>query len=600
MAVSSPLSSMVTLKVYVKVFAPVVASHNSIVELAMRTSPQIPTEEYDPDHEATKFFLGEFDDLDDMTMRDLEKEIVAEWTRLYGKQLRVYSLYDDKHPEIDISFQKSVAEVFVDRGKARADGHDQAAMVRIIPFPPSLRFEEERLSQDYHGVAYDVSCPPFEPGEAILGSHSPSLFEEDGHQNDLSPCQSTKVQRGVRAPETYDEDGYCLSPRDEFHEYILNSVGGYSREPSSTQLGTPPTSLGSNDSADQELWNAPSGFTAEEQVLQGISKKRTRKRKHSPPGEGPSKRFTNTPEALETRSSPGDGTPNWWKSTPDVPGGGPERFASETFSRSPLSPDSTSPGSQSTAVGGRSTQEPSTPSRQSRMSCPPGKTPEETCERITRYREEQSDVKEIHRRLADPNTEPQSRPLMQRISRAYKVWKANNHETSTIARAELDNLLKEWRSLESSTPASESSLSTISSRITPTPPEIPPSTPSAASTLSPRSRESSPDRWPEVTSSQRARPRTAPQSTSNSHFRRSLAAPGHYHPPPPRNDPGVAGSSLVGSDFIPPFPSPEPVQLREASEARRLDRGSTAESFLSIFADITSEPDDTSRDPDFT
>lgn len=256
----------------------------------------------------------------------------------------------------------------MDRGKARADGHDQEAMIRIIPFPPSLRFEEDA---DYHYVASDVDCPPFEPIDVILGSQSPSLFEEDGHQNDLSPYESREVKRGSRAPETHDGDDYCLSPRDDFHEYILNSVEAYSREPSSTQLGTPPASQGSNNSADQELWNAPSSFTAEEQVLQGISKKRTRKRKHS---------------------SPGEGRPNWWKSTPEILSGSPEPLASEISTRSPLSPASTSPDSDSISVGGRSTREPATPSRPSRMSCPPGKTPEETCELITRYRKEERDL----------------------------------------------------------------------------------------------------------------------------------------------------------------------------------------------------------------
>lgn len=52
-----------------------------------------------------------------------------------GSSLQIKKLLDDQHDSEDLDFDLTVAEVFVDNGKARADGLDQRAVVRVIQKP---------------------------------------------------------------------------------------------------------------------------------------------------------------------------------------------------------------------------------------------------------------------------------------------------------------------------------------------------------------------------------------------------------------------------------------------------------------------------------
>ncbi|KAJ5280669.1 hypothetical protein N7478_006041 [Penicillium angulare] len=94
---------------------------------------------------------------EDYTMGDLSYLIKEKWQALRpeAEQLVIKKLLDDTMPSIDLEVGMSVADVFVDRGKALADGHDQRGIVRVVQKPNDsyapVRFPS--VVQDFEGAS---------------------------------------------------------------------------------------------------------------------------------------------------------------------------------------------------------------------------------------------------------------------------------------------------------------------------------------------------------------------------------------------------------------------------------------------------------------
>ena len=85
---------------------------------------------------------------------------LASKTDKYNRALAIKKLLDDNHPQYDIDTGLTVAEVWIDSGKAKADGHDQRGTVRVVqkpaPFAPvrygSIAQEWDANNSAYHGL----------------------------------------------------------------------------------------------------------------------------------------------------------------------------------------------------------------------------------------------------------------------------------------------------------------------------------------------------------------------------------------------------------------------------------------------------------------
>lgn len=69
------------------------------------------------------------------------------------RPLEIKKLLDEANPTVDLNLFMTVADVFVDNGKAFSDGHDQRAIVRVIQKP--ARYAPQRFSsvvQDWDGA----------------------------------------------------------------------------------------------------------------------------------------------------------------------------------------------------------------------------------------------------------------------------------------------------------------------------------------------------------------------------------------------------------------------------------------------------------------
>ncbi|KAJ5648741.1 hypothetical protein N7490_005113 [Penicillium lividum] len=95
---------------------------------------------------------------EDLSMGDLGRLIKQKWEAIHpNSPLVIKKLLDDTMPAVDIEVETSVQDVFVDRGKARADGHDQRGIVRVIQKPcahaperlPSVDLDFEAASESF-------------------------------------------------------------------------------------------------------------------------------------------------------------------------------------------------------------------------------------------------------------------------------------------------------------------------------------------------------------------------------------------------------------------------------------------------------------------
>ncbi|EEP81216.1 predicted protein [Uncinocarpus reesii 1704] len=103
-----------------------------------------------------------------LSMRELACQIREKWAKLRSEAgpLHIKKLLDDNNPSVDVDMDLSVADVFVDTGKARADGLDQRGTVRVIQIPSLLYTRLESIAQDWNDpmgckqVATANTAPP--------------------------------------------------------------------------------------------------------------------------------------------------------------------------------------------------------------------------------------------------------------------------------------------------------------------------------------------------------------------------------------------------------------------------------------------------------
>ncbi|KAJ5989624.1 hypothetical protein N7481_004834 [Penicillium waksmanii] len=129
---------------------------------------------------------------DDLTLADLARRICDEWTTFRSDQepLEIKKLLDDANPTVDLSLSMTVADVFLDVGKAFSDGHDQRAIVRVIQKP--ARHAPQRFSsvvQDWDGAVNKG----FNHNNSRVGNQFSPIAEEG-----YAPASAQKSPAGQR------------------------------------------------------------------------------------------------------------------------------------------------------------------------------------------------------------------------------------------------------------------------------------------------------------------------------------------------------------------------------------------------------------------
>ncbi|KAJ5108199.1 hypothetical protein N7456_004874 [Penicillium angulare] len=146
---------MVFLRLEVRVYPRESGQNGSIFSTVLGKRP----ENEDPNGPKKTYagFLLTLKNPEEYTMGDLSYLIKEKWQALRpeAEQLAIKKLLDDTMPSIDLEVGMCVADVFVDRGKALADGHDQRGIVRVVQKPNDshapVRFPS--VVQDFEGAS---------------------------------------------------------------------------------------------------------------------------------------------------------------------------------------------------------------------------------------------------------------------------------------------------------------------------------------------------------------------------------------------------------------------------------------------------------------
>lgn len=178
---------------------------------------------------------------------------------MLGRPLAIKKLLDDANPSVDLNVGLTVEDVFVDRGKARADGHDQRATVRVIQKPTAHCPERfPSVLQDWEGAVQESKRRRSKTKKEIAKQFSPVL-EEDAGLEDTVMQDSPIEQRHRDLP----------VPSVEAHE---TTTAGQQEPHSDAIAGTPPL----NGLGSEEL-GSPSPPERQQRPLS-----QSRKRKQSP------------------------------------------------------------------------------------------------------------------------------------------------------------------------------------------------------------------------------------------------------------------------------------------------------------------------------
>lgn len=188
-------------------------------------------------------------------------------------------MLDDANPSVDLNVGLTVEDVFVDRGKARTDGHDQRAVVRVIQIP-TIHCPERFPSvvQDWDGAAQDYKRRKSKLEKKTIAEKFSPIQENPGLEDDVmqdSPVEPR--QRDIPLPSVETRE-----------------INADQRAPTSDAItGTPPRN------GESEELGSPSP-PEQTQRLQFQS----RKRKQSPEEEAPVK----NPRLNESNLSAEDST----------------------------------------------------------------------------------------------------------------------------------------------------------------------------------------------------------------------------------------------------------------------------------------------------
>ncbi|PGH19650.1 hypothetical protein AJ80_03805 [Polytolypa hystricis UAMH7299] len=197
---------------------------------------------------ATSFLLI-LPDPEKVKLSELAYMITEKWSKLRpeAEPLEIKRLLDDQHDTGELDADLTAADVFVDTGKARADGLDQRAAVRVIQKPasrPPVRYGS--VVQDWSGMANNFShlnarrprppVPLWSISEASIAAPSYSGFEEP-----IAPVRndSHHKQSPLMSTERDEEDEYDVPRGSGVMSPVLVEDSQPDREVSKDVAGIP-------------------------------------------------------------------------------------------------------------------------------------------------------------------------------------------------------------------------------------------------------------------------------------------------------------------------------------------------------------------------
>ncbi|KAL4779556.1 hypothetical protein BJX76DRAFT_75749 [Aspergillus varians] len=197
-------------------------------------------------------FLIVLENPEDITLGGLAGMIRAKWRKLRPgvEPLAIKKLLDDDHEADDLDTDMTVADVFVDNGKARSDGFDQRRTVRVIQKPAGGEVSPVRfpsVAQDWDAAAenYEVERQKKKQEaesavnklgaiaeESRRGSGSRSSFDVDGWA-DYTPNRTHRQDIPVSSVE---KDEIPVSPSQSVPK---SSTRGFSHDLNGEGLSAP-------------------------------------------------------------------------------------------------------------------------------------------------------------------------------------------------------------------------------------------------------------------------------------------------------------------------------------------------------------------------
>ncbi|GFF82769.1 hypothetical protein IFM61606_02535 [Aspergillus udagawae] len=154
-------------------------------------------------------FLLVLENPEEVTMGGLAGMIREKWAKLRpgAEPLEIKKLVDDKHDSDDLDAELTVADVFVDNGRARTDGADQRGTVRVIqkpaPYAP-VRFPS--VTQDWDAAAQEFERQIKIKKEAVQANlrKIPTIAEESQSFSERD-TPSVQVNGGATPAATADQ-----------------------------------------------------------------------------------------------------------------------------------------------------------------------------------------------------------------------------------------------------------------------------------------------------------------------------------------------------------------------------------------------------------
>ncbi|RHZ46326.1 uncharacterized protein CDV56_100739 [Aspergillus thermomutatus] len=226
-------------------------------------------------------FLLVLENPEEVTLGGLAGMIREKWAKLRpgAEPLEIKKLVDDEHDSDDLDAELTVADVFVDNGRARTDGADQRGTVRVIqkpaPYAP-VRFPS--VTQDWDAAAQDFERQIKIKKEAVQASlrKIPTILEES--QSFSERDTSTDQVNGGAAPADDRERRRDMPLSSVEHDEIPMSPPRWGESPvhekdsqdpqSSTVVATPQhkrmesQELGESPSPERERTPTPKALTS--------------------------------------------------------------------------------------------------------------------------------------------------------------------------------------------------------------------------------------------------------------------------------------------------------------------------------------------------
>ncbi|KAJ9323604.1 hypothetical protein DTO027B5_4545 [Paecilomyces variotii] len=207
-------------------------------------------------------FLLVLEHPDEVTLGGLAGMIQAKWKKLRpdAEPLEIKKLVDDAHDSEDLDPDMTVADVFVDNGKARSDGLDQRGTVRVIqkpaPYAPT-RFSSvvqdwDAAAQHYERMKEEEAkskpkVPKFETIEEettpVSSRFSQGPYSSNGsrRQSDV-PVRSVERDEPLLTPPRWGRESPALAPPSQEQEQADEvAATPQARRMESKELGESPT-----------------------------------------------------------------------------------------------------------------------------------------------------------------------------------------------------------------------------------------------------------------------------------------------------------------------------------------------------------------------